>query len=295
MDKFRVRVRGTTRTISILVGDLKHWHIIEALAKSARDGVAQSWIERQAKPYGILGQQGMGTSANSARNGKGALVKYAVTGTQFHQLLRAYRIFILFGVTQDDFVADIAPHFKDFVPVPPKIVDPEGLMRWVEECDPDQRPSPSLSDRFDVRSPGTFSVGSSSRSSSMLELEQNDALSPGPEELVRSRRGIEDESNLRSAPLPPAMSALFTPIASTSGHSAFADFSQVPARSVSEVRNAPDFDRSLMSPRAEENRGLPPPNRPEDETDFSPQQSTPHHDVVPPSFRSWYVRSLAAS
>lgn len=64
----------------------------------------------------------MAGSANAARSGKGAIVKYTVTGTQFQQLLRTYRVFILSVVDPTDFVADIAPpppYFKDFDAVLP--------------------------------------------------------------------------------------------------------------------------------------------------------------------------------
>lgn len=182
MDQFRVRTRGTTRVVTVLIGDLKEWYTIEALAKAARDASAQLWIEKNVKPFGLLGQQGMVMSANATRSGKAAIVKYAVTGTQFQQLLRTYRIFILSGVSQPEFVADVAPHFQDFDVVSPKITTLEGFMQWVDECDPGRNPSPCSSERSarcEVTSPGSISLASSGRSSSVFELESNDALSPG--------------------------------------------------------------------------------------------------------------------
>lgn len=225
-------------------------------------------------------------SANATRNGKAAIVKYAVTGTQFQQLLRTYRIFILSGVSQPEFVADVAPHFQDFDVVSPKITTLEGFMQWVDECDQGRNPSPCSSERSarcEVTSPGSISLASSGRSSSVFELESNDALSPGAIGLERERRAVAEENALYSAPLPESLSSLFAPIAGPSKQSAFAPF--VPP--VPHVGTCPEpmiVSESLPSPQIgnEVSRGIP--SRP-----FSPKVTSggverkPTHVVIPPS------------
>lgn len=247
--------------ITILIGDVKDWFKLEEAAKVSRDQNAHTWIEQNAKPYGLLGSLGMNMSVSGARTSRAAIVKCTVTGTQFQQLLRTYRIFLLSRISREDFVADVAPYFQDFDRMPLRVTTLDELMCWVYEADLGRNVSPCLSERSvrcDVTSPGAVSLASSGRSSSALDFEINDALSPGPPDLERERRVVADENVLTSAPLPQALSSLFSPIAGPSTQSAFAPFPPplVEAEVHPEPMNASgQLDRSAPSP---ETLGEPP-------------------------------------
>lgn len=169
------------------------------------------------KPYMKLSPRGMIGQTNVVRRGRGAIVKSTITGTQFHQLIKRFCVFILVGVDLSQFVADVAPHFADFDKVGAPIRTLHQFLDWTANVDWAGQVSPASSEGSRARG-SSLSSGtsvSSSKGGLLGLMEDNDALSPCRGELERERRSMDDANYLAAASPPSSLLSVFEAHASS--------------------------------------------------------------------------------